>query len=58
MIYGTTLIPTYTESISAIEEISNIIFEQFNQENFELLMLAESRLNQKDQSIRVNLEEL
>lgn len=58
MIYGTTLIPTYEECIAVIESISNNIFEKFNQENLELLMFAESRLNEKEQSIRVNLEDL
>lgn len=57
MVYGTTL-PTYKECMTVIETISNNIFKQFNQENFELLMLAESRLNEKDQSIRINVEEL
>lgn len=58
MVFGSTEIPTYQESITTIEKMSNNVLKQFNQEDFELLMLAESRLNEKDQSIRVNLEDL
>ncbi len=58
MVFGTTETPTYQESIMAIENVSKNVFKQFNQENFELLMLAKSRLIEKAQSIRVNLEDL
>jgi predicted nucleotidyltransferase component of viral defense system len=58
MVFGADEIPTYQESIMTIDKISNNVLKQFNQENFELLMLADSRLNEKDQSIRVNLEDL
>lgn len=58
MIFGSTINPTYQESIATIEIITSNIIKQFNQEDFELLMLAKSRLDEKNESISVNLADI